>query len=842
MTIAENPALIPDEPNRAAGKVQDASGKISLLTLDDLAHAAIEMRDSATKTKAGWGNLISLINRLRVEDNNNLDPTIGEPWRITGLRLCGFQGTTSVLELQIDPSPGISIYHGPNGSGKSTIADGIRTAISGKTGWWAEAISATGRSKFDPLWERVNKARDSEQSWSEVTLVRDRESLLLTCTLTDDGEVEEAFGTWTSNTGKNHRVDMRETTWRHALEGHPPVFSYAEVERRVQQSADLQKYITNLLALGGSFTYLETLVSEQSEAAAASKKAIDGALRRGKLLINEVDQRFLLKEPSLAIAEINWPVVDDSVDDWLSFHKLSDTGSPTVEVTSSDLDYVLHSVSAVDAAIQKLEHAPELFSPRIAQHLDALYRDVAEVPHPGGECPVCNSSVNTWVENLQENVERHSVLAPIHEEARLSLMNLRESSLAITRVAEIVALVDSSNPAERTASAEANEAAKVLRSAMDNHGCRPTPEVRDAFIRLRHSTSLTSWREASRRAAEASAVTRQWLRERRSVLEDFIHTWRTEQETAKDYALWQETKKCAASLSDKLRKERTEHFKERADKRVRQLLEDVGIYLDGIHLTTRRADVRVSNASGQELQLSMLSAGQRNAFLLAPLLSTAESGPFSFLILDDPVHAFDEIRVDRLASVLVDLSTDRRVVVFTHDERLKQHLLARAANSQAWRVSRDVERGQIHIESTDEMWKVLLDDAKNIMTHAPKPSPTAYLTESQVVRGLCRQAVDNALHSCVVRYSLSQGRDVANDIASLDGVSNTVKRVQSAQEMMNLTHSGKNPIDDFMKACGHHLGRWNAAVHGTNDTKENLNLEIKAARDACKIVTTWNFS
>ncbi|MEU6813488.1 hypothetical protein [Streptomyces sp. NPDC046860] len=250
----------------------------------------------------------------------------------------------------------------------------------------------------------------------------------------------------------------------------------------------------------------------------------------------------------------------------------------------------------------------------------------------------------------------------------------------------------------------------------------------------------------------------------------------------------------------------------------------------------------VSNSSGQELQLSMLSAGQRNAFLLAPLLSTAESGPFSFLILDDPVHAFDEIRVDRLAAVLVDLSFERRVIVFTHDERLKQHLLARAANGQAWRVSRDVEKGEISIESTDEMWRVLLDDARNIVTWAPRPSPTTYLTEAQVVRGLCRQAVDHALHSCVVRYSLAQRQDVARNVSSIDAVDNTPKRVAFAEELINQTHSGRNPIDEFSKICGHYLRGWNKAVHGSDDAKANLTLEIEKAWEACAVITSWDFS
>ncbi|MEU5023260.1 AAA family ATPase [Streptomyces milbemycinicus] len=839
MTVTDNETL--DEGVPKSTGASEAEKKLSLLTYADLAEAATRMQAGAAKTKAGWENLRALIARLQGENAGALDPTQGEVWSIKGLRLCGFQGTTSEFSMQIDPSPGISIYHGPNGSGKSTISDGIRTAISGKTGWWADVAAPTGRSKFDPLWEKINRARDSAQSWAEVTLVRNSEELILRCELTDDGEVRDAYGEWTTSSGEVFRVDMG-SAWRHALEGHPPVFSYAEVERRVQQSNDLQRYIANLLALGGAFTHLEALVSELSETASASKKKIDAALKDGKARVAEVDHQFRLNEPAVNIGDISWPAIADDVEDWLTRHNLVDAGSLTVEVTGADVERLRAALSAVDAAFQKLESAPELTSPRIAQHLDALYKDAVEITPPGSMCPVCNSTVDNWVETLRENVERHAVLAPIHEEARDALSNLRDASVVVNYVAEVLALINSTENGYRTASTAAATVAERLRAVMSSYGSRPAPEVREGFLALRNSISTADWDGASGSAVEASEITRKWLRERRSALENFLHIWRTEQEKARESTLWQETKKCSSALADKLRKERTEHFKEKADKQVRQLLEDVGIYLDGIHLTTTRADVSVSNSSGQELQLSMLSAGQRNAFLLAPLLSTAESGPFSFLILDDPVHAFDEIRVDRLAAVLVDLSSERRVIVFTHDERLKQHLLARAANGQAWRVSRDVEKGEISIESTDEMWRVLLDDARNIVTWAPRPSPTAYLTEAQVVRGLCRQAVDHALHSCVVRYSLAQRQDVARNVSSIDAVDNTPKRVAFAEELINQTHNGRNPIDSFSEICGHYLRGWNKAVHGSDDAKANLALEIEKAREACALITSWDFS
>ncbi|MEU6813487.1 AAA family ATPase [Streptomyces sp. NPDC046860] len=526
MTVTDNET--PDAGVPKSTGASDEEKKLSLLTYADLAEAATRMQAGATKTKAGWENLRALIARLQGENAGALDPTQGEAWGIKGLRLCGFQGTTSEFFMQIDPSPGISIYHGPNGSGKSTISDGIRTAISGKTGWWADVAAPTGRSKFDPLWEKINRARDSAQSWAEVTLVRNSEELVLRCELTDDGEVKDAYGEWTTSSGKACRVDMG-SAWRHALEGHPPVFSYAEVERRVQQSNDLQRYIANLLALGGAFTHLEALVSELSEAAAASKKKIDAALKDGKARVAEVDHQFRLDEPAVDIGDISWPAIDDDVEDWLTRHNLVDAGSLTVEVTGADVERLRVAMSGVDAAFQKLESAPELTSPRIAQHLDALYKDAVEITSPGSICPVCNSIVDNWVETLQENVERHAVLSPIHEEARDALSDLRDASVVVNCVAEVLALISSTGHGYRIASTAAAKVAERLRAVMSSYGSRPAPEVREGFLALRNSISTADWDGASAAAVEASEITRKWLRERRGALENFLHIWRTEQ-------------------------------------------------------------------------------------------------------------------------------------------------------------------------------------------------------------------------------------------------------------------------------------------------------------------------
>ena len=104
---------------------------------------------------------------------------------------------------------------------------------------------------------------------------------------------------------------------------------------------------------------------------------------------------------------------------------------------------------------------------------------------------------------------------------------------------------------------------------------------------------------------------------------------------------------------------------------MQELLYDVGLNVTSISVQGTKAAVQVTDSAGKVVRLSMLSAGQRNALLLAPLLGIAGGGPFGFLVLDDPVHAFDQVRVDRLTRIIHRLAVSRRVVVLTHDERLR---------------------------------------------------------------------------------------------------------------------------------------------------------------------------
>jgi DNA repair exonuclease SbcCD ATPase subunit len=68
--------------------------------------------------------------------------------------------------------------------------------------------------------------------------------------------------------------------------------------------------------------------------------------------------------------------------------------------------------------------------------------------------------------------------------------------------------------------------------------------------------------------------------------------------------------------------------------------------------------------------------------------ATLPESPFRFIVIDDPVQSMDPARVDGLARVLQAAGKDRQVIVFTHDERLREAIRRLAIDATVIEVTR----------------------------------------------------------------------------------------------------------------------------------------------------------
>ncbi|MGI8963004.1 MAG: hypothetical protein ACR2GI_00700 [Thermomicrobiales bacterium] len=111
--------------------------------------------------------------------------------------------------------------------------------------------------------------------------------------------------------------------------------------------------------------------------------------------------------------------------------------------------------------------------------------------------------------------------------------------------------------------------------------------------------------------------------------------------------------------------------------------------------------------------------------------------------------------------------------------------------------------------------------------------PGASLSVTDTVRGLCRQAVDNALRVFVLRNALKHGREIDDDLSRLDSARQLKDRFLVAMTFYTNVFPSHNPLEKAYEQWTPHLNKWNASVHGTPASSEVQKSEIQAARKIC---------
>ena len=141
---------------------------------------------------------------------------------------------------------------------------------------------------------------------------------------------------------------------------------------------------------------------------------------------------------------------------------------------------------------------------------------------------------------------------------------------------------------------------------------------------------------------------------------------------------------------------------------------------------------------------SIMSTGQRNALSLATYFPRAaqQSSPFGFLVLDDPVQAFDSWRVRYLADRLRKIAEKNQVIVLSHDERLWSELQRYGSIRQSIRLDRP-QGSRSKVRVTEKSGGILLLDdlagTLNAEGHSPVGAPNAV---TAMTLAMCRLSLD----------------------------------------------------------------------------------------------------
>jgi len=187
------------------------------------------------------------------------------------------------------------------------------------------------------------------------------------------------------------------------------------------------------------------------------------------------------------------------------------------------------------------------------------------------------------------------------------------------------------------------------------------------------------------------------------------------------------------------------------------------VTLQDIELTgqgpTTKVALKVTVDGKEAPALGVLSQGELNAMTLSLFLPRVllPATPFGFVIVDDPVQAMDEVRVEGLAQVLADVGQTRQVIVFTHDARLPEAFERLALPHGKRRVNRAAESSVV-VSSLVGPWEQRLKDASDVTQTPDLPEALA----GRVVPAFCRMALEAACTEALRRQWLQRGEDHAD--------------------------------------------------------------------------------
>jgi hypothetical protein len=245
---------------------------------------------------------------------------------------------------------------------------------------------------------------------------------------------------------------------------------------------------------------------------------------------------------------------------------------------------------------------------------------------------------------------------------------------------------------------------------------------------------------------------------------------------------------------------------------------DADLKLTGLSLTggvrqARKVDVTLS-ADGTPVSdgasnAAILSTGQRNALSLAAYLprATQPASPFGFLVLDDPIHAFDVWRVRYLAKHLVSLAERYQIIVFTHDDRLWRELRALGCRPTHIRLDRPGgQKSHVRVKDVTRPSELMLDELQKVLDQENREPLGTEGARIAMTLAMCRQAVDTEVTTQLEILGRRLGKTEADIHADL-------RRARGTRDQLDL-------LNDYATAANRPplaYGGFTSTINALND-------------------------
>ncbi|MFC7547994.1 AAA family ATPase [Plantactinospora sp. GCM10030261] len=641
------------------------------------------------------------------------------------VRVAGFRGIGQQVTVGRLPKTGLTVFVGRNGSGKSSIAEAVEYALTEDSLRWAQRPPA-----FREGWRNLHHDGASE---IRLNLRLDSGQQVTTHRTWPAGATDLTSATVTTTTGGAAMPPGQVPQWVGQAARYRPFLSARDLERVITaKPAELYDAIAPILGLG-SLRDTDARLQQRRKVYDDRAKVLKAAFTELREQLGEIDDdraRDALSALGARPLRANLTLLADLAcgDTATSEEPAAAAARRLAEQDLPDLHGALVALAESAEAMREATATDSGTADRSAR----LLRAALDVHHDrgNGPCPVCRVGTldQDWRAQAEEELARMAAVAAAARAAQQAHAHARRTVDGllgdIHRLLEpAAATLAPYIPGESAAMREALAGLGPDRVAWDSVVAAHTTLVKAAagWLAQRHD----AWREpgaAIRRWADTAAMVRA---------------------EAPALALLTKARAALDTAEKAIRADRLGSFATQSDRIWQKLRQESNVELRRLRMegvnNTRRVLFPVAADGVETSALAVMSQGELHALGLAVFLprACADTSPYRFVIIDDPVQSMDPTKIDGLAEVLREVALTRQVIVFTHDDRLPEAIRRLDIEADVREVTR--RQGSIvEIRKVCDPADRYLDDARALVA-ADIADEAKYL----MVAGFCRSAIES---------------------------------------------------------------------------------------------------
>ncbi|MGW6309520.1 AAA family ATPase [Streptomyces niveus] len=749
------------------------------------------------------------------------------PVYLRSITAAGWRGIGPETTLGLPHGPGLTVVVGGNGTGKSSFAEAAEMALTGLNARWDGSNGKPRTAVWKEGWRNLHESTEPQVS---VKLTLDDTGAPVTVRRTWWGEkVHEARTTVVRADGTEQKLE--ECVDASMLTLYRPFLPYSELGSMVDGTlSDLHNKIAKFIGLGQLGEVDDRLAARVKEQKDMEARPRDLKTRAVEALAGLDDQRAVEAARALGartpdIGAVRSLLDRDAVADVgadARLRELSALSGPEEREVAGALARLREAV----AAVEDVRHS----NTEDARRLAALLESALEYRRRSGgaDCPVCGTEERLgqeWAEATRAEIERLQAEAAGAEAVRRTLDGARR------------AVHDLVQPVPDLLRAEDSELAGLWRDWALCRSLTDPVELANRVERVAPTLSAACRQvgeEAARRLTDRDTAWRpaavkltEWLIAAEEAVEATLR--RKEADAARAWL---------KKLTNELRSERIAKFEQQTKDVWKKLCESSSVSLGNITLkgTARQGSVRLDvSVDDQEAPAySVMSQGELHSLALSLFIprATHDDSPFGFLVIDDPVQSMDVRKVEGLAAVLSECARHRQVVVFTHDDRLKEAIAYLGIEATILEITREND-SVVNVEEKSDPVRQAFKDVRELSYDQFLPQNVA----DRVIPAMCRVALEVA---CVERALRTLRDDHGLGLAEIE------KRLASlvrTKEYVALALLGDRSGDPRTAVESLHAGGWavidelNAGAHPglpTVDARDALVKRTKRLADAIR--------